>query len=130
MTHIRRLLDITACTSAFGKPTGKSIAAVSVENSPKLKPKDQNLDLADGSMYPPPRLGQFYDFFSFSHLTPPFQCKFFYLILLLTNSPLVMKYQFCSQQSSIVFWVFWQTYEDQTVHSLTIRQRMISFRLM
>ncbi|CAI8587235.1 unnamed protein product [Vicia faba] len=77
--HIRRLLDITACTSAFrksnaaasveSKPTGKSNAAASVES----KPKDQNLDLADGSMYPPPRLGQFYDFFSFSHLTPPFQ---------------------------------------------------------
>ncbi|KAI5441207.1 protein REDUCED CHLOROPLAST COVERAGE 2 [Lathyrus oleraceus] len=73
VTHIRRLLDITACTSAFGKPTGKSNVAASVENSPKLKPKDQNLDLADGSMYPPPRLGQFYDFFSFSHLTPPIQ---------------------------------------------------------
>lgn len=28
------------------------------------------------SMCPPPRLGQFYDFFSFSHLTPPVQCQF------------------------------------------------------
>ncbi|GAU27516.1 hypothetical protein TSUD_147100 [Trifolium subterraneum] len=45
VTHIRRLLDITACTSAFGKlpATGRG----SVENgSPKPKtPNDQNLDL-------------------------------------------------------------------------------------
>jgi protein TIF31 len=27
------------------------------------------------SMCPPPRLGQFYEFFSFSHLTPPVQCQ-------------------------------------------------------
>ncbi|RHN74048.1 putative clustered mitochondria protein [Medicago truncatula] len=62
VTHIRRLLDITACTSTFN-------------GSPKPKAtKDQNLDLGgDVSMCPPPRLGQFYDFFSFSHLTPPFQ---------------------------------------------------------
>lgn len=33
-------------------------------------------DLAAVSMYPPPRLGQFYDFFSFSHLTPPVHCEF------------------------------------------------------
>jgi protein TIF31 len=26
-------------------------------------------------MYPPPKLGQFYDFFTFSHLTPPLHCK-------------------------------------------------------
>ncbi|WJX25314.1 Protein REDUCED CHLOROPLAST COVERAGE 2 [Trifolium repens] len=73
VTHIRRLLDITSCTTAFGKlpATGRG----SVENgSPKPKTNDQNLDLGgDVSMYPPPRLGQFYDFFSFSHLTPPFQ---------------------------------------------------------
>lgn len=28
------------------------------------------------SLCPPPRLGQFYDFFSFSHLTPPIHCAF------------------------------------------------------
>jgi protein TIF31 len=26
-------------------------------------------------MYPPPKLGEFYDFFSFSHLSPPIHCK-------------------------------------------------------
>jgi hypothetical protein len=24
---------------------------------------------------PPPKLGEFYDFFSFAHLTPPLHCK-------------------------------------------------------
>lgn len=27
------------------------------------------------AMYPPPKLGQFYDFFSFAHLSPPLQCQ-------------------------------------------------------
>lgn len=27
------------------------------------------------SMCPPPRLGQFYDFFTFAHLNPPIQCE-------------------------------------------------------
>ncbi|KAJ1410318.1 Tetratricopeptide-like helical domain superfamily [Sesbania bispinosa] len=109
VAHIRRLLDIVACTTSFGKPAGKSNAkepagskdsgsveteplsqqSPSPENgsetSPKPKPGDPNSDSGNGksekaekvegeiSMCPPPRLGQFYDFFSFSHLTPPFQ---------------------------------------------------------
>lgn len=33
------------------------------------------VDKGDINMCPPPRLGQFYEFFSFSHLTPPIQCE-------------------------------------------------------
>ena len=124
MTHIRRLLDITACTSAFN-------------GSPKPKAaKDQNLDLGgDVSMCPPPRLGQFYDFFSFSHLTPPFQCQsnlhsfpFNLVHSCMVDFSLVEHYLYCNFISLIL--VYWQIYEDQTVHSSRIRQRMISFRLM
>lgn len=122
MDHIRRLLDIVACTTYFngsftsprtGSRTGskesapkepgsydseagshnavpdsspKSKAAV----SPKSKPGKPVASAADAGsdaaakgenaasmMCPPPRLGQFYDFFSFSNLTPPIQCELF-----------------------------------------------------
>ncbi|CAI9761027.1 unnamed protein product [Fraxinus pennsylvanica] len=33
----------------------------------------EKVDAVAAMMYPPPRLGQFYDFFSFSHITPPVQ---------------------------------------------------------
>lgn len=33
---------------------------------------------AAAAIYPPLKLGQFYDFFSCSHLTPPVQCKVFF----------------------------------------------------
>ncbi|RDX93896.1 Protein TSS, partial [Mucuna pruriens] len=92
VAHIRRLLDIVACTASFAsgakppagkykEPTEPGSENVS-ETSPKPKPVDPNpdsgnakSDKVDGdiSMCPPPRLGQFYEFFSFSHLTPPFQ---------------------------------------------------------
>ncbi|XP_027901951.1 protein TSS isoform X2 [Vigna unguiculata] len=92
VAHIRRLLDIVACTTSFASATkppackSKDPTEPGSENgsetSPRLKPVDPNsdsgnakADKVDGdiSMCPPPRLGQFYDFFSFSHLTPPFQ---------------------------------------------------------
>ncbi|TKY73152.1 TSS protein [Spatholobus suberectus] len=92
VAHIRRLLDIVACTTSFASaakpPAGKSKEPTEpdsengLETSPKPKPVDSNSDSGnaksdkvdgDISMCPPPRLGQFYDFFSFSHLTPPFQ---------------------------------------------------------
>ncbi|ESQ54449.1 hypothetical protein EUTSA_v10024196mg [Eutrema salsugineum] len=108
--HIRRLLDIVACTTAFGssKPpvsrasTKDSVPKESGSNegdspadkdagdsgsglSPKLKESEKKLvgncesqaaeggDKGDINMCPPTRLGQFYEFFSFSHLTPPIQ---------------------------------------------------------
>ncbi|KAK6151543.1 hypothetical protein DH2020_014178 [Rehmannia glutinosa] len=123
VAHIRRLLDIVACTTSFGgsssspkngragakdsgpkesgstasesgseyaasdsspkpkaadKKVGGSIAGVSRTSKPE-RPVSGGPDTADkgdapaAMMYPPPRLGQFYDFFSFSHLTPPIQ---------------------------------------------------------
>ncbi|KAL5772988.1 hypothetical protein ACOSQ2_012912 [Xanthoceras sorbifolium] len=108
VAHIRRLLDIVACTNSFGpspkpafrastssKESGASESEVtSPQNggdSSKLKAGDKKNaghvakrakdaaeitdkgDAASVSMCPPPRLGQFYDFFSFSNLTPPLQ---------------------------------------------------------
>ncbi|KAL9151085.1 hypothetical protein ABFS82_11G030600 [Erythranthe guttata] len=130
VAHIRRVLDIAACTTFFGgsssspknvRPGSKDAGAkesdsttsetgfdnAAADSSPKPKPADKKAagtvagvskakpeksevtvstdvasagpDAADkgdataAMMYPPPRLGQFYDFFSFSHLTPPIQ---------------------------------------------------------
>ncbi|KAK8602023.1 hypothetical protein V6N12_051845 [Hibiscus sabdariffa] len=90
VAHIRRLLDIVACTTSFGSPKSagrtspkesgsKESAAVdngpthggeSPDNSKEKEKIDANAAM---SMCPPPRLGQFYDFFSLSHLTPPIQ---------------------------------------------------------
>ncbi|CAN7119467.1 unnamed protein product [Brassica rapa subsp. narinosa] len=101
--HIRRLLDIVACTTAFGsskppvprtspKESGHKDAGDSDSVlSPKLKESEKKLVVGNGgggceasqaaeggdkgeiNMCPPTRLGQFYEFFSFSHLTPPIQ---------------------------------------------------------
>ncbi|CAN1165297.1 Protein REDUCED CHLOROPLAST COVERAGE 2 [Linum perenne] len=112
VAHIRRLLDIVACTTSFGsssssspspKPAsgrskeaaGKDGSSTESEATPisggddgakskavvnSNKSKDISTDLSPKgdaaavgaiSMYPPPRLGQFYEFFSLSHLTPP-----------------------------------------------------------
>ncbi|KAL8096208.1 protein REDUCED CHLOROPLAST COVERAGE 2 [Apium graveolens] len=92
VTHIRRLLDIVACTTFFGgstKPPGRPIlnepgSADSLSgldnagSTDKKSPNGVKLLKTDGDsvtamMCPPPRLGQFYDFFSLSHLTPPIQ---------------------------------------------------------
>nr|AWY63023.1 tetratricopeptide repeat-like superfamily protein [Erythranthe lewisii] len=126
VAHIRRLLDIAACTTFFGgsssspkivrtgtkdsapkepdsstsetgldnaasdsSPKPKAKAVGTVAGVSKAKPEKSELiastdvasagtDTADkgdaaAMMYPPPKLGQFYDFFSFSHLTPPIQ---------------------------------------------------------
>ncbi|KAF5200411.1 Tss-like protein [Thalictrum thalictroides] len=86
--HIRRLLDVVACTISF---TSSSSTSTSSSSSPKpASSNDSNpiTDVVNGdhkdeaaaggtekdvSMCPPTKLGQFYDFFSFSHLTPPIQ---------------------------------------------------------
>ncbi|KAK6156660.1 hypothetical protein DH2020_010908 [Rehmannia glutinosa] len=123
VAHIRRLLDIVACTTYFGssssslkpgartgtkdsgpKDAGSSESEPGSQNaasdfspktraadrkavvSPKSKPGKPEApalsagldtavkgETAEAMMCPPPRLGQFYDFFSFSHLTPPIQ---------------------------------------------------------
>ncbi|KAF8400473.1 hypothetical protein HHK36_013771 [Tetracentron sinense] len=115
VAHIRRLLDIVACTTSFGsspknggraspkelgskepgsndgEPSLDSVAENGGEPNSKPKTGNKKSNGDDGgksegsvaveetekgdfsSMCPPPRLGQFYDFFSFSHLTPPVQ---------------------------------------------------------
>lgn len=75
VAHVRRLLDIVACTSAFGakkpeqKPSSPDAAATQA-----AKPGSPGKTAPGGGeelMHPPPKLGEFYDFFTFSHLTPP-----------------------------------------------------------
>ncbi|KAJ4952898.1 hypothetical protein NE237_029730 [Protea cynaroides] len=136
VAHVRRLLDIVACTTSFGssssspKHGGRSSPKESGPKEPSSNDGEASVDsLADNggepsskikggskksnftvnvsqnwergtkvnnegkseatvaedtateatdkgdvaSMCPPPKLGQFYDFFSFSHLTPPVQ---------------------------------------------------------
>ncbi|WOL13883.1 protein TSS [Canna indica] len=106
IAQIRRLLDIVACTTAFGTSparnagsaasppaggggkgdTAKAVEASkddAAETSPKTKAGSKKADsptaasadsaYKDEPMYPPPKLGQFYDFFSFSHLASPLQ---------------------------------------------------------
>nr|CAB3448186.1 unnamed protein product [Digitaria exilis] len=77
VAHVRRLLDIVACTTAFGakkpeqKPTtpDAAVAEAAKPGSPgKTAPAGGG---GEEPMYPPPKLGQYYDFFTFSHLTPP-----------------------------------------------------------
>ncbi|CAL2226440.1 unnamed protein product [Prunus armeniaca] len=98
VVHIRRLVDIVACTTSFGTSSasspktpgsGRSNSKESgLEESEAPQPPNVDEPNADPktkvsgpvpiagadpavSMYPPPKLGQFYDFFSLSHLTPP-----------------------------------------------------------
>ncbi|CAA7408118.1 unnamed protein product [Spirodela intermedia] len=123
VAHIRRLLDIVACTTAFGSPSsakngGAGVAAGAVSgkadgrreqhprpaeeeavgfspqvealddgsNPPEMIKKagsstsggtkssgDLSVNNKEEAMYPPPKLGQFYDFFSFAHLSSPLQ---------------------------------------------------------
>ncbi|KAJ4718445.1 Tetratricopeptide repeat (TPR)-like superfamily protein [Melia azedarach] len=107
VAHVRRLLDIVACTTRFSKsrnsrsppssesrakkngrrlhnPTSNSVTpsdrgALDNRSGPRgTTPSDAesvssaispSLDMA--AIHPTPKLSEFYDFFSFSHLTPP-----------------------------------------------------------
>nr|XP_043625166.1 protein TSS [Erigeron canadensis] len=81
VAHVRRLLDIVACTTVFGGSSTKNTAGIRPANDGSKSPKTEVTISSDQSekvdpmaeIYPPPKLGQFYDFFSFSHLTPPIQ---------------------------------------------------------
>ncbi|GMP43789.1 hypothetical protein CsSME_00013018 [Camellia sinensis var. sinensis] len=99
--HVRRVLDIVACTTSFGpsaikesnaesgknargaqdtkaaKKSGKSPAnnkkSSSPPSTPPQSPKDVSVE-GEGEMSNScPKLGSFYEFFSLSHLTPPLQ---------------------------------------------------------
>lgn len=114
VAHIKRLLDIVACTTSFagsstktttGRTGSKEPGPIEIQPGPdnvgsefayKSEKTDKKLGSAAGGralggedlpekgdaaaalLYPPPRLGQFYDFLSFSHLTPPIQCEFLF----------------------------------------------------
>ncbi|KAJ8448788.1 hypothetical protein Cgig2_011409 [Carnegiea gigantea] len=77
--HVRRLLDIVACTTAFGSNPNQKAGSTrtrdggAAENGEAENAKAANVPAGEVNLCPPPRLGQFYDFFSFSHLTPPIQ---------------------------------------------------------
>ena len=99
VAHVRRLLDIVACTTRFGKPKR---GPLSPDSKPKKNGKAQNQNKAGTSppatpngetrvgspasergvsaisdsvgmvaIHPTPKLSHFYEFFSFSHVSPP-----------------------------------------------------------
>ncbi|KAL2338169.1 hypothetical protein Fmac_012615 [Flemingia macrophylla] len=101
IVHVRRLLDIVACTTRFGRPkrglpnpdprpkkngkaqvqskTGLSVSPPETPNGesrvgspslePPLSPISDNVGMK--AIHPTPKLSDFYEFFSFSHLSPP-----------------------------------------------------------
>ncbi|CAH8250854.1 unnamed protein product [Arabidopsis lyrata] len=87
VAHVRRLLDIVACTTCFGPSPEKSDSVKSAqvkgggknskhsETSPPPSPasKDAVVDEAGETSHSFPKLGSFYELFSLAHLTPPLQ---------------------------------------------------------
>ncbi|XP_030540993.1 protein REDUCED CHLOROPLAST COVERAGE 1 [Rhodamnia argentea] len=99
VAHVRRLLDIVACTTCFGpsaaskdppqpearkngpespdksvKKPGKTFQATAKRAAPPSNPpKDPAVDGEGEMSHSCPKLGSFYDFFSLSHLIPPLQ---------------------------------------------------------
>ncbi|XP_068641216.1 protein REDUCED CHLOROPLAST COVERAGE 3-like [Aristolochia californica] len=84
IAHVRRLLDIVACTTCFGsKSTAKArkqpnsangkcpspASRPALDSSGRVSPISKQFDMA--AIQPIPKLSNFYDLFSFSHLTPP-----------------------------------------------------------
>ncbi|WOH05523.1 hypothetical protein DCAR_0624940 [Daucus carota subsp. sativus] len=73
VAHVRRLLDIVACTTRYEKPKGVGIGSGKTRIHDPDKnadpPASESLDMAP--IQPIPKLADFYDFFSFSHLSPP-----------------------------------------------------------
>ncbi|KAK4375466.1 hypothetical protein RND71_006143 [Anisodus tanguticus] len=81
--HVRRLLDIVACTTRFATPkAGKSTTAPAAGSESRTKKHKARQNASPSStaaqeenemvaIHPIPKLSDFYDFFSFSHLSPP-----------------------------------------------------------
>ncbi|PQQ18578.1 protein TSS [Prunus yedoensis var. nudiflora] len=96
--HVRRLLDLVACTTRFAKPKrsasnpdskskkngarldtgssgppslsdGGSARATSARSEPSVSAISESLGMV--AIHPTPKLSDFYEFFSFSHLSPP-----------------------------------------------------------
>ncbi|KAK4252929.1 hypothetical protein QN277_011056 [Acacia crassicarpa] len=94
IAHVRRLLDIVACTTKFTKPRRALISpdtkakktSKAQNNQKSPPPTTPNEETRVGSpatvspisdnvgmvaIHPTPKLSDFYEFFSFSHLSPP-----------------------------------------------------------
>ncbi|GMQ08986.1 hypothetical protein CsSME_00052497 [Camellia sinensis var. sinensis] len=97
LAHVRRLLDIVACTTRFAKPKGGRPAGVAAATGGRAKkisrshsptttvgppspPSDGEIRSSEpptsksyemAAIHPIPKLSDFYEFFSFSHLSPP-----------------------------------------------------------
>ncbi|XP_042472732.1 protein TSS-like [Zingiber officinale] len=79
VAHVRRLLDIVACTTAFGKhkqhqhqqqqPPNASCPITDPILEATVPAISDKFDMA--AIHVPPKLAEFYDFFSFSHLSSP-----------------------------------------------------------
>ena len=92
LAHVRRLIDIVACTTRFAKPkNGRAANAATDGRAKKIRahtaatsgppspppsneevrspPVTESYDMA--AIHPIPKLSDFYEFFSFSHLSPP-----------------------------------------------------------
>lgn len=90
--HIRRLLDIVACTTSFGAWASRNKDSSANKNASATTTKSKSSSTSTAAMdgdgdgdkdgeeemkHSCPKLGTFYDFFSLSHLTPPLQCNNF-----------------------------------------------------
>ncbi|KAL5575770.1 hypothetical protein UlMin_017469, partial [Ulmus minor] len=96
LAHVRRLLDLVACTNRFAKPKRSPSSpdsrpkksngrpkssgpatpsdagdarARSPQSEPLVPPISESFGMA--AIHPTPKLSEFYDFFSFSHISPP-----------------------------------------------------------
>lgn len=98
--HVRRLLDIVACTTRFAKPKAQvegraKKARAHAPSGPQSPPPPNGevrpppsseppvaLPVPEGyemaAIHPVPKLSDFYEFFSFSHLPPPILREFFF----------------------------------------------------
>lgn len=90
VAHVRRLLDIVACTTAFGKhkqhqhqqqPPNASRPITDPTLEAAVPAISDKFDMA--AIHVPPKLADFYDFFSFSHLSSPILCKFSFICILI-----------------------------------------------
>ncbi|PSR89332.1 Protein TSS like [Actinidia chinensis var. chinensis] len=100
LAHVRRLIDIVACTTRFAKPKNGRVAGAGAATDgrakkirghaavtsgppstpppsngevrspePSTSPVSESYDMV--AIHPIPKLSDFYEFFSFSHLSPP-----------------------------------------------------------
>lgn len=125
-SHVKRLLDIVACTTCFGpsvRDSGGNSEATNESKSVKKSSKQRRNGKDKRSPSPPegaaatvtamvvdedgemsnscPKLGSFYEFFSLSHLTPPLQCKLLNFALFLSLYYVRFDFYFFTFQ----FWV-------------------------